>query len=107
MLVALLTAVVLYFSIQLLQKDRDATDFGTVFIIVFVPALILFISNVIIGTMGLNPLFSFIPMVVSVAVVFFMSNNIFEWGNKKSAALSAIYIVTLIGAQVGLTFLAA
>jgi len=46
MLVALLTAVVLYFSIQLLQKDRDATDFGTVFIIVFVPALILFISNV-------------------------------------------------------------
>lgn len=28
MLVALLTAVVLYFSIQLLQKDRDATDFG-------------------------------------------------------------------------------
>ncbi len=101
MIVALLTAVILYFSIQLLQRDRDAADFGTAFAIVFVSGVILVLGNIAIGLMELNPLLGLIPMLLALASIFLMSKSIFEWGNKKSFALCGIYLVSLIGLDLG------
>ncbi|MDF0533629.1 hypothetical protein KDN34_10165 [Shewanella yunxiaonensis] len=107
MIIVLITAVVLYFSIQLLQRDRAATDFGTAFTIVFVPALIIFLGNLAIGLLGLPPLLTFVPMALAIVSIFLISKHAFEWGNKKSLILTAIYFLTLVVSEVGITRLVA
>lgn len=104
MLVVLLAAVVLHFSIKLLLKNPRLSDFKTAFIIAIGPTFILVVSNILIGFFELERWFIFISLVLAGAVVFFLSNAIFSWGNKKSLALSVIYLATIIGSQLALAY---
>ena len=99
MLIVLFTACVLYVAIKMMQGKHGASDFGTAFAIVLVPALILFVGNLAIGLLGWPLELGFVVMFAAVCAVFYMSRSTFDWSNRKSALLALIYLLSLIVAQ--------
>ncbi|MEC4727717.1 hypothetical protein HWQ46_19410 [Shewanella sp. D64] len=100
MISLLITTTVMFSAIKLMHKDRDVVDFGLVFMLVLVPAIVIFLANMAIAIFSLNELFLLIALIAGIVIVFFMSKNAFDWSKRRAASLSAIYLITTIGAEI-------
>ena len=56
--------------------------------LVIVPAIIVFFISMAISALELSPIFQIAGILFAVIVVFFFSNSIFDWGNKRAGGLS-------------------
>ncbi|QOL25946.1 hypothetical protein LP316_01115 [Thalassotalea sp. LPB0316] len=107
MLSALLIAIVLFFTIQLLEKDKDAVDFSNVFIIALVPIVVVSLLNFGISLADLSPAFYLLNFVIGVACMFFLSKYFFDWKNGKAGVLATVYVVSSIGLEIGMASISA
>ncbi|WKE65182.1 hypothetical protein PVT67_16185 [Gallaecimonas kandeliae] len=100
MLSIFLTAVAIYITVRILEKDPQAMDLGTVFMMVLIPAIVMILGNAAIGLLGLPALLSLAVLALSVLLVFLLSKHFFQWQWGKALILSVVYLVTLSGSSV-------
>ncbi len=90
----------MFIAIKLMYKDGDVIDFGLVFMLALIPAIVMFLTNLAIGILKISDLFSLLGLTAGIIIVFLMSKNAFEWSKARAASLAAIYLVTIIGTEV-------
>lgn len=100
MIVLLITAFLMYITISILQKKEGGTDFGLAFMIVLIPAIVMFLTNLAVTLFDLNPIFSFVSFVIGVLLVFFVSKNAFEWKWGEATILTLVYLISSIGSEI-------
>jgi len=90
----------MYITISILQRKEGGADFGLAFMIVLIPAIVMFLTNLAVTLFDLNPIFSLASFVIGVLLVFFVSKNAFDWKWGKAAILTSVYLVSSIGAEI-------
>ena len=90
----------MYITISILQRKEGGTDFGLAFMIVLIPAIVMFLTNLVVTLFVLNPIFSFASFVIGVLLVFFVSKNAFDWKWGKATILTSVYFISSIGSEI-------
>jgi hypothetical protein len=107
MIAALLIAVVMFFAIQLLQKDRDAVEFSNVFIIALAPTILVSLLNFGIAISGISEILYLVSFLIGIISVFFLSKYFFDWKSGKASILTSVYLISNIGFSFGLASISA